>query len=232
MIGEHVEQLKNKTLLFVEDDQDVLDSYQKIFRKFFKTVYAGKNGLEGFNLYQQHKPDLIITDIKMPELSGIGMAKKIRAIDKDTIIVFLTAYTETDDLLNAIDLQPVKYFVKPVTAKDIIQYFESALSTKAAPTMVQLEFNYLYDRNNREVKAPDGTINPLTKMESDLLNLLIDKMNEIVSYEEIDRLWGDKFMSVNSLRTLIKNIRHKTYPTLIDNIPNIGYRIYFRDKPL
>jgi DNA-binding response OmpR family regulator len=216
----------------VEDDQDVLDSYQKIFKKFFKTVYSGKNGLEGFELYQKHKPDLIITDIKMPELSGIGMAKKIRAEDKETIIVFLTAYTETDDLLNAIDLQPVKYFVKPVTAKDIIQYFESTFSSSGASSMVQLEFGFVYDRNNREVKDPDGGVHPLTKMESDLLNLLIEKMNEIVAYDEIDRLWGDKFMSVNSLRTLIKNIRHKTYPTLIDNIPNIGYRIYFRDKPL
>ncbi len=224
-----MESLKNKTLLFVEDDQDVLDSYQKIFKKFFKTVYSGKNGLEGFDLYKKHKPDLIITDIKMPELSGIGMANKIRAEDKDTIIVFLTAYTETDDLLNAIDLQPVKYFVKPVTAKDIIQYFETTLSSSAeTATTVELEHGYIYDRNNREVKAPDGAVHPLTKMESDLLNLLVDKMNEIVSYDEIDRLWGDKFMSVNSLRTLIKNIRHKTYPTLIDNIPNIGYRIYFR----
>lgn len=227
-----MEELRNKTLLFVEDDEDVLESYQKIFKKFFKTVYAGKNGLEGFELYKKHRPDLIITDIKMPELSGIGMAKKIRAEDKETIIVFLTAYTETDDLLNAIDLQPVKYFVKPVTAKDIIGYFESTLSPSPASATVELEHGFIYDRNNREVKSPEGTIHPLTKMESDLLNLLIDKMNEIVSYEEIDRLWGDKFMSVNSLRTLIKNIRHKTYPTLIDNIPNIGYRIYFRDKPL
>lgn len=227
-----MEQLKTKTLLFVEDDQDVLDSYQKIFKKFFKTVYAGRNGLEGFSLYREHKPDLIITDIKMPELSGIGMAKKIRAEDKETIIVFLSAYTETDDLLNAIDLQPVKYFVKPVTAKDIIYYFQTTLSRSKGPAVVELEHGFVYDRNNREVKDPDGTVHPLTKMEGDLLNLLIEKMNEIVSYDEIDRLWGDKFMSVNSLRTLIKNIRHKTYPTLIDNIPNIGYRIYFRDKPL
>lgn len=224
-----MEPLKNLTLLFVEDDQDVLDSYLKIFRKFFKTVYAGRNGIEGFELYKEHQPDLIITDIKMPELSGIGMAKKIRADDKKTVIVFLTAYTETDDLLDAIDLQPVKYFVKPVTAKEIIQYLESA-RTNTTPSIFPLEFGFSYDFNNREIRDKDGGIHPLTKMESDLLNLLIHKMNEIVSYEEIDRLWGDKFMSVNSLRTLIKNIRHKTYPTLIDNIPNIGYRIYFRDK--
>jgi len=218
-----VSPLKNYTLLFVEDNQDMIDGYSRFFRNTFKAVYHGYNGDEGYALYHKHHPDFILTDIKMPGSCGMELAKKIRAHDKEKPIVFLTAHTDSDYLLEAIELQPIKYFVKPVPARDILGYFEEA-ARQGAPVIVSLGHDIRYDKSNRQIISRQGA-HTLTKMESELLSLLLRKKNAVVTYEEIDKLWGDKFMSVNSLRTLIKNIRHASYPELIDNLPNIGYRM-------
>jgi DNA-binding response OmpR family regulator len=195
----------------------------KFFKKSFKTVYHGYNGEEGYTLYKRHRPDFILTDIKMPGACGMELAKKIRLLDKEKPIAFLTAHTDSDYLLEAIELQPIKYFVKPAPAKELLRYFEAA-AQECAPVIAALGDMIRYDRMNRTILAPDA-VYTLTKMESELLSLLLKKKNYVVTYDEIDKLWGDKFMSVNSLRTLIKNIRHATYPGLIDNLPNIGYRM-------
>lgn len=223
-----MEPLKHFTLLFVEDQQDVLDCYAKIFDRSFKEVIIAKDGIEGYELYKKHRPDFILTDIRMPELNGIEMAKKIREDEKNKIIVFLTAYTDTEYLLEAIELQPVKYFVKPVPARELIKFFETSVDS-VEKKCVAFKKNIVYDKHNRVI-TNQGEEYKLTKMESTLLNLLVENKNDVVPYAAIDKLWGDKFMSVNSLRTLVKNIRHKAYPELIENLPNIGYKLKLTGK--
>ena len=68
----------NLSVLFVEDDVEVSQQYVRMLKKIVKTVHVAYDGLEGLTAYNDHKPDIIISDISMPYLSGLDLVQKIR----------------------------------------------------------------------------------------------------------------------------------------------------------
>lgn len=125
-----MEELKNfiKTLdvLYVEDEESAREISTKIFKRFFNSVDSCENGLEGYLAYQKkylknEKYDLIISDINMPKLDGLDMTEKIREMNKDIPIIFITARNESNVLLKAIELQVVNYIIKPLDIDSISQ---------------------------------------------------------------------------------------------------------------
>jgi diguanylate cyclase (GGDEF)-like protein len=115
--------LKHLTCLYAEDDEHVRESFLLILEKMFKTVYIAQNGSEGFELYIQNKPDIVLSDIKMPGINGLEMSKKIKAANPDAYIILLTAFTDLDFLKQAIDLGVEGYITKPVDKKKLYQKF-------------------------------------------------------------------------------------------------------------
>jgi CheY-like chemotaxis protein len=69
---------KKYSVLYVEDDKDVASQMQQILSGIFKTMYYAKDGIDGYASFLKHKPDIIITDVQMPNLNGIQMSAKIR----------------------------------------------------------------------------------------------------------------------------------------------------------
>ena len=112
--------LKQTTILYVEDDKDVREAYERTLRRFFKEVFVACNGTEGLELYKRYRPDMIMSDIKMPKKNGIEMAKEIKEIDPEQCILFTTAHTESDFTLEALELQVDGYITKPVDKKSLI----------------------------------------------------------------------------------------------------------------
>ena len=118
-----MEDLKNfiKTLnvLYVEDEDSAREITAKMLKRFFNNVEACENGLEGYLSFQkkhanQEIYDLIISDINMPKLDGIDMTQKIREIDNEVPIIFITARHESETLIKAIQLQVLNYIIKPI----------------------------------------------------------------------------------------------------------------------
>ena len=117
--------INEMTILFVEDEGIIRDAYYPLLNRRFKQVFTAENGEEGYEMFEFHHPDIIFTDIAMPKMSGLEMAKKIRQKDKEVHIVFLSAYTEKDYLLEAIEVRPIKYFVKPINFDDFDDFFQN-----------------------------------------------------------------------------------------------------------
>ena len=106
--------LKNFTLLYVEDNRDAQEHLKMILEDDVKEFYQAYNGEDGLALYRDKKPDIILTDVNMPLLDGIGMSKKIKSIDKCQYIMILSALDDRITLLNAINAG-VDYFIpKPI----------------------------------------------------------------------------------------------------------------------
>lgn len=136
--------LKKLTILFIEDDNLARTQLEKILKRLFKEVVVAKNGLEGYQTYQERRindksVDLILSDINMPQMNGIEMLEKIREHDADTPIIFSTARSETEYLLKAISLQVEHYALKPIDLEDIVsriekvcekQYYEKLIHEK------------------------------------------------------------------------------------------------------
>ncbi len=114
------EYLKKSTILIVDDNKDELEEYKDLFKLYLKECFTAQNGLEGYKLYQKHRPDIIITDYKMPDMDGLTMAEKIRNIDKEIPIILHTVFTEQKVMLEAFEYKISSYVVKPANAKILL----------------------------------------------------------------------------------------------------------------
>jgi YesN/AraC family two-component response regulator len=121
--------LRTITILYAEDEGALRHQEIKVYNKLFKKVFEAEDGSQALELYKQHKDeiDVIVTDINMPKLSGLELAKEVQKISRVPIIL-TTAYTHTEYMLDAIDLGIKKYITKPVTINKIVQDIESVVT--------------------------------------------------------------------------------------------------------
>ena len=218
---------KNIKILYVEDDEIARENGVEYLQNFFETIYEASDAIVALQLYEKYKPDIIITDIQMPKLNGLEFVKKIRQKDKKTQIIIITAFCDKNYLLKAIELQLVKYLIKPVKEKE----FEEALflcvnSLKEDNSnIVKLENEIYFDTFNKNLVIKDELVK-LRAKEILFLELLIKNKNRYVTYEEIENyVWSDSVMTKDALKTLVKNLKTKIPKDLILNLTNSGYKI-------
>jgi len=113
-------QLKNLKILYIDDEDYIRANAVEYLSFYCDNVYEAYDGISGLESYEKYKPDIIITDIKMPKLNGIEMVKKIRQKDKKTKVILATAFLETSYLLQAVELGLIKYLTKPITADKLL----------------------------------------------------------------------------------------------------------------
>jgi len=116
-----VELLKQFSVMHVEDDTSVRESLMRFLKRRFNTIYSAKDGAEGFDLYMENKPDIIITDIQMPIMDGIEMSRRIKEQDSDALIIVTTAFNEKPYLEKAQEIGITEYLKKPVVKDDLMQ---------------------------------------------------------------------------------------------------------------
>lgn len=218
---------KNIKILYVEDDEIARENGVEYLQNFFETIYEASDAIVALQLYEKYKPDIIITDIQMPKLNGLEFVKKIRQKDKKTQIIIITAFCDKDYLLKAIELQLVKYLIKPVKEKE----FEEALFLcvnslqEDNSNIVKLENEIYFDTFNKNLVIKDEIVK-LRAKEILFLELLIKNKNRYVTYEEIENyVWSESVMTKDALKTLVKNLKTKIPKDLILNLTNSGYKI-------
>lgn len=222
---ELINQLSNFTLLYVEDEDGIRENICEILQDVFKTIYLAKNGEEAYNIFIDKKPDLIITDIKMPKLNGIELVEKIRQVNKKVRVIILSAYTDLNYMLKATELHLVKYIIKPINEKKLIDALNSFINSYEHSKIYTLASKWLFDEERCIVKGPNEEF-ILTKKETTFLILLLKK-HRIITYEEMENLvWShDHIITPNALRLFIKNFRKKLPQDVLRNVQGIGYQL-------
>ena len=89
------ERARDLSLLYVEDDENIRSGVECFLKKRFEQVWLAKNGSDGLDIYHHTAPDIVITDIRMPEMDGITMARNILSADLDARIIITSAHTDT-----------------------------------------------------------------------------------------------------------------------------------------
>jgi len=117
--------LKEITLLYVEDSRAIREILGKRLEKKVKKIIVAVDGEDGLEKYKEYKPDIILTDVTMPKMSGIEMSREIKEIDKDMPIIILSAHNDASYLLEAIELGISGYLLKPVDRDKMIEQLES-----------------------------------------------------------------------------------------------------------
>jgi DNA-binding response OmpR family regulator len=227
--------VKSISVLYIEDDVNIQEIYLDSIKEEVETVHLAYDGEEGYNLYLDLKPDIILLDINMPKLDGLSLAKKIRETDSKVKIIITTSYANQDNLLQAIELYLIKYILKPIdpqALKEALQkakneIFEEYESIESKYKPFRLDENTTWDDKAEKLHGFEKEIK-LTKNERRLLKLLSTDKDKIFTFFEIfNHISYDDFeknYDANQIRALVKLLRKKVPKDSIINIYGEGYR--------
>ena len=154
--------LLNKfTLLYVEDDDVIRVELSQLLMGFFSNVLVAKNGKDGLRTYLENQVniDLILTDINMPVYNGLDMIKKIREFDKKIPVIFATAHSDNEFLIEAIKLKAQEYIVKPIDIRHLLSLMNEIATTLYHDFLLEqqqkelIKYKEIIDLNNIVIKT-------------------------------------------------------------------------------
>jgi sigma-B regulation protein RsbU (phosphoserine phosphatase) len=117
------------SILYVEDEPLTRAVFARILERKVRKLFQAENGEEGLELFKKHRPDIVISDVRMPILDGIEMSRKIKSMDNNVKIILTTAHSDASVLLNSIDAGIDKYILKPVDVDVLFSAMESCAET-------------------------------------------------------------------------------------------------------
>ncbi|MDD2697492.1 MAG: response regulator transcription factor [Arcobacteraceae bacterium] len=221
--------LSSLTIVYIEDDDNIRENFCEFFERFHANIFCTSNAEDGLELYKTKKPDIMVVDINLPNMSGIELVSQLRQEDKLTRFIITTAYTNPEFTLQAIELDITRYIVKPITSNTLLPALEKSLQelqkTTDIYTDIHLAEGFVFNLKKEQLFC-NGVAISLRKKELLLLKLLLQNKDAVVSYEMIERkLWDELHMTDNAIRGQVRNLRRKTHQNIIKNISGIGYKI-------
>ncbi|ELY8646365.1 response regulator transcription factor [Campylobacter coli] len=218
--------MKELVILVVEDEVKIRESLVNVLSSRYSKVIGAQNGDEGLKKFKKFKPDLIITDIAMPIMDGLDMAREIKEISDDVPIVVLSAYSEKERLLRSIDIGIDKYLIKPVDIEELFKVLDYLIGEKIEANMlVKISEEYQFNKTKRTLIYSGEEI-VLTKKELAFISLLLKQPGALVLHEDIKKnVWIGEHVSDTAVRTFIKRVRDKVGEDFIKNVPSLGYKI-------
>lgn len=227
MANSFLEKLKGMTILYAEDEVGIRKNIADSLSYYCKEIYEASNGKEAYEIYEEKQPDIILSDIHMPIMDGLEFVKKVRETNRNIPVVMITAHTDKEYLLEAVELHMEKYIVKPVDIDELFETLEKCINILDLNNKVSLKVDedYQYDYDRKELLYKNDSV-ILNKKEMKFLEVLISNQNRVVNYDELqDKVWGDDIMTDSALRSLVRNLRKKLPTDLIFNLSGVGYRL-------
>jgi len=221
------------TLLYAENDVDTLQDTLFLLGEYFTSTYTAQDGKSALELYDKNRPDIVLLDINLPLMDGLECARKIRQTDEETPIVIVSAYSDRDKLLNAINIGVSAYVAKPFKIKEIQETIERLIEKKATKGEVLLGSDLKWSLQLKKLYYKTEQI-PLTRSEISLMNILCQNRQKFFTPKELkEELFSDskKDTDSNNVTQLISRFKKKILTTLdidiffIENIYGAGYRI-------
>ena len=219
------------SVLYVEDETEIRKKYVQYLKRFCTKIYEASDGEEAYSIYKEKRPNIIISDINMPKLSGLNLIKRIRENDHNTKAIILTAYSDVDYLLSATNLKLTSYLIKPVSRTDLKSALQTAIDELSnfqvfSKKLIHLKENCHWNPEGMELYI-DNRLISLTKNEKLLTNLLTSQLNVTALYDDIVyEIWPDEFHDkFPALKTLVKGLRKKLPQESLENVRSIGYKI-------
>jgi len=223
-------------VLFAEDEESLAMIVKDTMEVRGYEVTWCKNGKEALESFITDKPNICIFDIMMPEMDGLNLAKEIRLTDKLVPIIFLTAKSQTTDILKGFEIGANDYLKKPFSIEELLVRIKSILDRDKLFSPNAAEINskfvigdYLFNYRNQELYYSGELIQKLTSKENEILKMLCDNKNQILKRKVVlDKLWGDDgFFTARSMDVFITKLRKylkKDDRIEIINIRGVGFK--------
>ncbi|MCD6189980.1 MAG: EAL domain-containing protein [Sulfurimonas sp.] len=171
---------KNLTVLFVEDDTAARTSIKMLLDLFFDRVFLAENGKEGLKLFEQNKPDIVITDITMPIMGGIEMSKIIRVRQPSQKIIISSAHQDIEFLLGSLEIGVDGYLIKPIQKKQFIATIKRVLER------ISLEIENENYQKNLEKMVQIQVAKIKEQSDSIMKQLRTDRLTGLANKEQLE----------------------------------------------
>jgi len=211
-------QFQTKVLL-VEDESVAREILSFYLNTIFDEVIVAEDGVQGLQIYEQatllhDKFDLVLTDIKMPNMNGIEMLEKIYALNTEQKFIIVSAYKDEEKLLKSIDLKVLAYFVKPLNVDNIMKLLikakDEVLEDKKKESDIN-KINSIYSYNQKtQLLYHHNKLVKLSKKETQVLSILMKNRGSIVSLDTFKmQIWEDANALDATFRTVMKRLKDK-----------------------
>lgn len=225
------------TLLFVEDDESIRTALRLALEDEGYSVVEAADGESGISLFQQVSPDLVLLDLRLPDITGFEVCRALRRSSIVPIII-VTAQSDTNDLVSGFEAGADDYVTKPVVPKELIARVKAALrraqagdatliTAKSMSKIADIEI----DRASSIVRKAGSEVS-LTKTEYRLLVEFADHPGMVLSRDQLlERVWGYEYLGdsrlvdahVRRLRVKIESLPEE--PQMIVTVRGMGYRL-------
>ncbi len=217
-------------VLIAEDDVNVRNAVARGLRLDGYTVHTVGDGLAAIEWVTTNTPDVVILDIGLPVLDGLGACRRLRAVSPTLPILMLTARHEVEDRIAGLDAGADDYLVKPFALGELAARLRALLRrTSVSGAAGQLHAGDIAIDVQGRVAHRNGRLLDLTRTEFDLLELLVHNAGIVLTRETLyDRIWGIDFETDSrSLDVHVSYLRRKTEAggelRCINTVRGIGY---------
>ncbi len=223
---------KRINLLLVEDEQMLAEILSDTLTDKGFNVRTAYDGLSALERWRKERADVIVTDVMMPKMDGYSLVKALRAEGCDVPILFLTARSATEDVVNGFEVGANDFLRKPFAIDELIARLNALAGRKQREQPSERLFSfgsYEFYPTESKILSPRGNIS-LSAREAQVLLRLCRNMNDTVSAESLlKELWGDdSFYNLRSLNVFISRLRkhlEEDESVEIINIRGVGYKL-------
>ncbi len=225
-----------QTLLFIEDDRDIRTALRLALEDEGYRVVEATDGASGLKIFATETVDLVLLDLRLPDLSGFDVCRELRS--KSLVpIIMVTAQTDTHDLVAGLEAGADDYVTKPIIPKELAARIRAALrrTTLLSASVAEFDRFVVGDiemRSDQGVVLKNGVEVPLTKTEYRLLHIFMENANKVLSRDQLlELVWGYEYLGdsrlvdahIRRLRVKIENLPDD--PKIIVTVRGMGYRL-------
>jgi DNA-binding response OmpR family regulator len=223
------------SLLFIEDDDGIRLALRLALEDEGYRVFEAVNGTQGLEVFGEHEVDLVLLDLRLPDMSGFDVCRALRA-ESIVPIIIITAQTDTYDMVAGLEAGADDYVTKPVVPKELAARIRALLrrvqlqGMSSAPKSTR--FGEIELRREQGIVLRNGKEVSLTKTEFRLLCEFADHAGAVLSRDQLlERVWGYEYLGDSRLvdahvrRLRLKIEDHPDDPKLIVTVRGIGYRL-------
>ncbi|HZZ98309.1 MAG TPA: response regulator transcription factor [Candidatus Saccharimonadia bacterium] len=179
-----------QTILIVEDDHDLLRSLDHILTEEGYVVTTASEGSKALSITKKIKPDLVMLDVGLPDISGESVCKDIKSFDPQTPVILLTGNDKSEDVVRGLNLGADDYITKPFQPDELLARIKATLRVMREPTSVVKIGDLEINPQTFDVKRKGKTI-PLTQTEFQLLMYLARNKGQVLTREMIlNHVWS------------------------------------------
>lgn len=219
-----------KTILVVDDEQDLLDLIEYNLKKESFDVLKAEDGLEGIEVAREHNPDLVLLDIMMPKMDGLEVVERMREDPKlkHIPIIFLTARGDEKTEVEGLDKGGDDYITKPISTTKLISRIKAVLRRfeETQEMSDQIDVHDIVIDKDRYIVTQGEEEFHLPRKEFELLYFLASRKGKVMDRQTLlNHVWGDNIYVVDrTVDVHVRKIREKLGKEYIETVKGVGYR--------